>query len=69
MLFIGASGELGAFESGVAASLLGTVESVALGGVGTLLVAAIWAMAFPALRKADRLQPIAQDAGEAYRVV
>jgi MFS family permease len=58
MLFIGASGELGAFESGVAASLLGTVESVALGGVGTLLVAAIWMVGFPALRKADRVQPV-----------
>jgi len=57
MLFIGASGELGAFESGVVAALLGTVPAVALGGVGTLVVAAIWMGAFPALRKADRLFP------------
>jgi MFS family permease len=55
MLFIGASSELGAFESGAVASLIGTVPAVALGGIGTLAVAAIWMWAFPALRKADRL--------------
>jgi MFS family permease len=55
MLFIGASSELGAFESGVAAALLGTVPAVVLGGVGTLMIAAIWMGAFPALRRADRL--------------
>jgi MFS family permease len=60
MLFIGASGELGAFESGVVASMFGTVESVVLGGIGTLFVAAIWMAAFPALRKADRFHPISQ---------
>jgi MFS family permease len=63
MLFIGASGELGAFESGVAASILGTVESVVLGGIGTLLVAAVWMVAFPALRKADRVHPNLQESG------
>jgi MFS family permease len=57
MLFIGASGELGAFESGVAAALLGSVPAVALGGVGTLVIAAIWMAAFPALRRADRPLP------------
>jgi hypothetical protein len=57
MLFIGASGELGAFESGIAAALLGSVPAVALGGVGTLAIAAIWMIAFPVLRKADRLLP------------
>ena len=55
MLFIGASSELGAFESGVAAALLGTVPAVVLGGVGTLVIAAIWMGAFPALRRTDRL--------------
>jgi MFS family permease len=60
MLFIGASSELGAFESGVVASLFGTVESVVLGGVGTLCVAAVWMAAFPALRKADDVHPISQ---------
>jgi MFS family permease len=58
MLFIGASSELGAFESGVAAALLGTVPAVVLGGAGTLVVAAIWMAAFPSLRRADRLLPI-----------
>jgi MFS family permease len=53
-LFIGTSSELGAFESGVAAALLGPVPAVALGGIGTLVVAALWMRAFPALRKADR---------------
>ena len=57
MLFIGASGELGAFESGVMAALLGSVPAVALGGIGTLAVAAIWMVAFPTLRRADRLVP------------
>jgi hypothetical protein len=60
MLFIGASAELGAFESGVAASLFGTVESVVLGGIGTLCVAAVWMAAFPSLRKADHLHPGSQ---------
>jgi MFS family permease len=55
MLFIGASGELGAFESGVTAALFGTVPAVALGGVGTLVVATIWMGVFPALRTADHL--------------
>jgi MFS family permease len=58
MLFIGASSELGAFESGVAATLVGTVPAVALGGLGTLLVAAAWMKAFPALRRVDRLMSI-----------
>jgi MFS family permease len=54
MLFIGASSELGAFESGVAAALFGTMPAVALGGLGTLAVAAIWLKTFPALRQIDR---------------
>lgn len=56
LLFIGASAELGAFESGVAAALIGTVPAVVVGGLGTLLVVAIWMRAFPALRQADRLR-------------
>jgi hypothetical protein len=58
MLFIGASGELGAFESGVVAALFGPVESVVPGGIGTLFVAAVWMAAFPALRKAESVHPI-----------
>jgi MFS family permease len=55
MLFIGASSELGAFESGLAASLLGTVPAVLLGGIGTLAVAAIWLKLFPRLAGTDRM--------------
>jgi MFS family permease len=60
MLFIGASSELGGFESGVAASLLGTVPAVLLGGFGTLAVAAIWMIAFPTLRNANGMNLIEQ---------
>lgn len=55
MIFIGASNELGWFESGATAQWLGTVPSVVLGGIGTLVVTALWAWWFPALRRADRL--------------
>ncbi|MBK8176712.1 MAG: MFS transporter [Rhodospirillales bacterium] len=54
-VFIGASNELGEFESGMLASLIGTVPTVVAGGIGTLLVAVLWARWFPALRRRDRL--------------
>jgi hypothetical protein len=54
-LFIGASNELGEFESGVVARFLGPVGAAVFGGVGALMVTGIWAKLFPALRKADRL--------------
>lgn len=54
-VFIGASNELGEFESGAVAALIGTVPSVVVGGVGTLLVAALWSRWFPSLRDRDRL--------------
>jgi MFS family permease len=54
-VFIGASNQLGEFESGVVAALLGTVPSVVIGGVGTLLVALVWMRLFPALLGRDRL--------------
>ena len=54
-MFIGASNELGEFESGVLAAWLGAVPAVVLGGVGTLTVAALWSRWFPALRDRDRL--------------
>jgi hypothetical protein len=53
-VFIGASNELGAFESGVAGQLLGTAPAVVLGGAATLAVAAIWWWRFPDLRDVDR---------------
>ncbi len=52
-LFIGASNQLGEFESGFAAALLGAVGAALFGGLGTLAVVAIWAVLFPNLRKAD----------------
>jgi MFS family permease len=54
-VFITASNELGGFESGSVAALVGTVPSVVLGGAATLVLAAIWATAFPSLRNADRI--------------
>ncbi|MCP5028232.1 MAG: MFS transporter [Actinomycetia bacterium] len=57
-VFIGASNELGAFESGVAGQLVGLVGAVVLGGVGTLAVVALWWRYFPALRNIDRFDEI-----------
>lgn len=54
-LFIGTSNEFGQFESGVTAHWFGTVPAVVIGGVGTLVVIALWAWLFPELRGADRL--------------
>ena len=54
-VFIGASNELGEFESGVAARFLGAVGAALFGGIGALVVTGAWARLFPALRKADRL--------------
>jgi MFS family permease len=54
-VFIGASNQLGEFESGATAALLGPVGSVVLGGVGTLLVAGLWLKLFPALAQRDAL--------------
>lgn len=54
-IFIGASNQLGEFESGATAALFGPVGSVVLGGVGTVLIAAAWLRLFPALAKRDRM--------------
>jgi MFS family permease len=54
-LFIGASNEMGEFESGVVARFLGPVGAVAFGGGGSLVVTGVWLWLFPSLRKADRL--------------
>ncbi|MBK7542170.1 MAG: MFS transporter [Candidatus Competibacteraceae bacterium] len=53
-VFIGASNELGEFESGVTAAWFGLVPAVVLGGVATLVVTAAWMWRFPALRRTDR---------------
>ena len=55
MIFIGASNELGEFESGLAAQWLGAMPAVVLGGIGTILVTVLWAWVFPELRRADKL--------------
>jgi MFS family permease len=62
MLFIGASNELGQFESGITAAWLGTVPAVILGGVGTLVVIGIWAWFFPELRNADQFVSVQDEA-------
>mgnify|MGYP002277195524 CR=1 FL=1 len=54
-IFIGASNELGAFRAGSVAALIGVVPAVVIGGIGTVVVAAIWWKLFPALREASRL--------------
>jgi MFS family permease len=57
-LFVGASNELGEMESGGTAALIGSVPAVVLGGVGTLVVMALWLWSFPALRRVGRLEEI-----------
>lgn len=57
-LFIGTSNQLGEFESGMTAALLGTVPAVVLGGVGTVVVAVLWMRMFPALRRVDDLAAV-----------
>jgi MFS family permease len=59
-LFIGASNQLGEFESGLTAAWFGTVPSVVIGGAGTIVVVVLWMVFFPGLRKLDRLS----DAGD-----
>ena len=65
MVFISASNELGAFESGVAAALIGAVPAVVVGGVATVVVAGVWWRLFPALARVDRLDELRPVAVEA----
>jgi MFS family permease len=57
-LFIGASNQLGEFESGLTAHWMGTVPAVVLGGIGTLAVTGIWIKLFPSLAKRDRMRDL-----------
>jgi MFS family permease len=57
MVFIGASNQLGQFESGATGQWFGTVPAIVIGGIGAIVVTAIWAWAFPELRNADKLIP------------
>ncbi len=66
MVFISGSNELGAFESGVAAALIGAVPAVVLGGAATVAIAGVWWKLFPALARVDRLEelrPVAVESG------
>jgi MFS family permease len=58
MLSIGASNELGQFESGVVAQWIGAVPSVVCGGIGSICVVVLWALLFPELRRIDRLTDV-----------
>jgi len=51
VIFIGASNELGQFESGLTAQWFGGVRAVVLGGLGTLVLTGLWAWCFPELRR------------------
>ncbi len=55
-LFIGTSNQLGEFESGMLAGVMGPVAAGVIGGVGTIVVVVLWARLFPDLRKVDTLQ-------------
>jgi MFS family permease len=54
-MFLGASNELGEFESGLTAQWMGAVRATVAGGVGALMVTGLWSVLFPALRQADEL--------------
>ena len=58
MIFIGASNEIGQFESGLTAQWFGAVPAVILGGIGTLLITALWAWNFPELRRVEKLSSL-----------
>ncbi len=58
MIFIGASNEIGQFESGITAQWLGTVPAVIMGGIGTLIITALWAWNFPELREVEHLSSV-----------
>jgi len=63
MVLIGASNELGAFESGVTGQLFGPAIAIVIGGVASVIVAVGWWFGFPDLRKTDRF-PGFDDTGE-----
>jgi hypothetical protein len=54
-LFVGASNELGEYESGLTAQWMGPVRAVVAGGIGSLMVTGLWTVLFPSLREADAL--------------
>lgn len=60
-VFIGASNELGAFESGTLARFIGTVPAILVGGVASIAIAGLWCVVFPSLRRIDRFEDVAAD--------
>ena len=64
-VFIGASNEIGEFESGITAAWWGVVPAVVVGGVGTVLIAVLFATLLPHLRGVDSLNPV--DLSRKYR--
>jgi MFS family permease len=63
MVFISASNELGAFESGAAAALVGAVPAVVIGGTLTVVAALVWPRLYPAMARIDRLESLHPAAG------
>jgi hypothetical protein len=61
-LFIGASNQLGEFESGLTAHWFGTVPAVVMGGIGTLVVTGVWIKLFPTLAHRDRMHVPVEEA-------
>jgi MFS family permease len=66
-VFIGASNELGEFESGITAGWLGLVRAILFGGMATLAVTAVWMLRFPVLSRMDRFPHHAQEAAQRKR--
>jgi hypothetical protein len=60
-VFIGASNELGEFESGITAHFFGLVPAAFIGGIGTLLISVFFWFRFPELRNCDRVEEIRND--------
>jgi MFS family permease len=59
VLFVGCTNELGEFRAGLLASLFGAVPAALAGGIGTLVIVALWSQLFPGLRRVDRLSEVA----------
>ena len=58
VLFVGCTNELGEFRAGLLASLFGAVPAALAGGIGTLVIVALWSQLFPGLRRVDRLSEV-----------
>jgi len=58
VLFVGCTNELGEFRAGLLASIFGAVPAALAGGIGTLIIVALWTKLFPSLRKVDRLSEV-----------